>query len=118
MPMVEPSAQPVAVKCPRCGSDQLTAQKKGFSAGKAALGAVAVGGLGLLAGGHGSGGVVITCLACGLQWPPGRPPRFTRFTEAEKRAAKAEGRQKVLRSLPVIGLIALGIIMILLIKYG
>ena len=36
--------------CPFCGSSQLTANKKGFGAGKAVAGAVLTGGVGLLAG--------------------------------------------------------------------
>ena len=55
------------VACPKCGSTQITAQKKGFSGGKAVAGAVLTGGVGLLAGLHGSSDIVITCLACGKQ---------------------------------------------------
>lgn len=36
--------------CPKCGSSQLVANKKGFGAGKALTGAVLTGGIGLLAG--------------------------------------------------------------------
>ena len=36
--------------CPNCGSSQLTANKKGFGAGKAVTGAILTGGIGLLAG--------------------------------------------------------------------
>lgn len=58
--------------CPYCGSSQLTANKKGFGAGKAVAGAVLTGGVGLLAGFIGSGDVKITCLNCGCQWKPGQ----------------------------------------------
>lgn len=58
--------------CPKCGSTQVTANKKGFGAGKAAVGALALGPVGLAAGGIGSKKVTITCLACGHQWKPGR----------------------------------------------
>lgn len=51
--------------CPFCGSSQLTANKKGFGAGKAITGAVLTGGVGLLAGFIGSGNVKITCLIIG-----------------------------------------------------
>ena len=34
--------------CPFCGSSQLTANKKGFRAGKAVAGAVLTGGVGLI----------------------------------------------------------------------
>ena len=38
------------IKCPKCGSTQVAAGKKGFGLGKAALGAVALGPVGLLGG--------------------------------------------------------------------
>lgn len=60
------------VKCPKCGSNQITANKKGFSGTKAVAGAVLTGGVGLLAGTIGSNKVVITCLNCGNQFRPGQ----------------------------------------------
>lgn len=59
------------VRCPKCGSNQLTANKKGFSGGKAVAGAVLTGGIGLLAGTIGSNKINITCLSCGKQFMPG-----------------------------------------------
>ena len=59
------------VRCPKCGSNQLTANKKGFSGKKAVAGAVLTGGIGLLAGTIGSGKVIITCLACGHRFKAG-----------------------------------------------
>lgn len=53
------------IKCPQCGSTQLVANKKGFSVGKAAVGAALVGGAGLLAGAIGKDDIEITCLKCG-----------------------------------------------------
>lgn len=58
--------------CPKCGSDQITANQHGYSAGKAVAGAVLTGGIGLLAGMHGSKKVDITCLACGNKFKPGQ----------------------------------------------
>jgi hypothetical protein len=59
------------IKCPRCMSDQVTADKKGFS-GKNALGGVLLtGGVGILAGTIGSNKIIITCLACGKTFKPG-----------------------------------------------
>lgn len=54
--------------CPKCGSASLSANKKGFGVGKAAVGVFAVGVLGAAAGGIGSGKVVVTCLNCGHRW--------------------------------------------------
>lgn len=59
------------LKCPKCGSTQLTSNKKGFSGGKAVAGAVLTGGIGLLAGTIGSGNVEITCLKCGTRFKAG-----------------------------------------------
>ncbi|TXD78034.1 hypothetical protein [Algoriphagus ratkowskyi] len=58
------------VKCPNCSSDQVTAQKKGFSGGKALAGAVLAGPLGAIAGTHGSGKIKVFCLSCGHTWDP------------------------------------------------
>lgn len=60
------------VLCPKCGSDQVTANKKGFSGKKAVVGAVLTGGVGLLAGTLGSNKVKITCLSCGHEFKPGQ----------------------------------------------
>ena len=57
--------------CPKCGSRELHAEHKGFSGGKALIGAVAVGGLGLLAGTIGSRDTQITCLKCGNKFKAG-----------------------------------------------
>src|SRR5688572_3105921 len=58
------------VFCLKCASDQVTAEKKGFSAAKAAGGAILTGGIGLLAGFHGSSDIEVHCLACGHKWNP------------------------------------------------
>jgi tellurium resistance protein TerD len=61
-----------AVKCPKCGSTQFTAVKKGFSLGKAAVGAVLLGPIGLVGGAHGANRVEVVCLKCGKRWTPGK----------------------------------------------
>lgn len=60
------------IRCPKCNSNQLTANKKGFSGTKAVGGALLTGGIGLLAGTLGSNKVIITCLACGHKFKPGQ----------------------------------------------
>lgn len=60
------------IHCPQCNSTQLTANKKGFSGGKAVAGGVLFGPIGLLAGTAGSKKIVITCLNCGKQFKPGQ----------------------------------------------
>lgn len=59
------------IHCPKCNSTQLTANTKGYSGGKAVAGAVLTGGIGLLAGLHGKGKIIITCMSCGEKWKPG-----------------------------------------------
>jgi predicted RNA-binding Zn-ribbon protein involved in translation (DUF1610 family) len=59
-------------RCPKCGSTSITANKKGFSLAKGALGVATVGAYGVLAAGHGKNKVLVTCLNCGKQWKPGK----------------------------------------------
>lgn len=66
--MYENDEEPV--RCPRCRSTQLTANKKGFGLGKAAAGGLLLGPVGLLSGFLGSSKVKITCLKCGYTWKP------------------------------------------------
>jgi len=54
--------------CPKCGSTVITYNKKGFSAGKAVVGAVAFAGIGLLAGLIGKNKIQATCVKCGNSW--------------------------------------------------
>lgn len=62
------------VLCPKCGSPQVSGQAKGFGVGKAVVGGLLLGPLGLLAGTSGSKTVLVNCLACGNQWTPGAAP--------------------------------------------
>ncbi len=66
------NASSTELQCPKCGSAQLTTNKKGFSGKKAVVGAVLTGGIGLLAGTLGSNKVKITCLSCGKVFAPGQ----------------------------------------------
>lgn len=56
--------------CPKCGSSNVYVGQKGFSGGKALVGAVAVGGLGLLAGTHGKNDLICNCLTCNHKFTP------------------------------------------------
>ena len=58
------------IRCPVCGSAQVTSTKKGFSLGKAAAGGLLLGGIGLLGGLVGSNKVMLNCLSCGHQFKP------------------------------------------------
>jgi len=58
--------------CPKCHSTSLSANKKGFGIGKALVGTLIAGPIGLAAGGLGSGKVRVTCLRCGHQFWAGK----------------------------------------------
>ncbi|MBV7276058.1 hypothetical protein JMF89_01230 [Clostridiaceae bacterium UIB06] len=60
------------IRCPKCGSTQITSNNKGFSVGKAVGGLALFGQVGLLGGFLGSKKVVVTCLKCGNQWKAGK----------------------------------------------
>jgi tellurium resistance protein TerD len=60
------------IKCPKCGSIQITAGNKGFGLGKAAVGGVLLGPVGLLGGLVGSKKIIVTCLKCGNKGEAGQ----------------------------------------------
>ncbi|WP_300259441.1 TM2 domain-containing protein [Clostridium sp.] len=61
------------VRCPRCGSTQLTANKKGFSLVKGVVGACLVNPItGVATGMLGKNKIVVTCLKCGKQFKAGK----------------------------------------------
>lgn len=60
------------MKCAKCKSDQIVANKKGFGLGKAVVGGLLTGGVGLLAGCIGANKVKVTCLNCGHSWEAGK----------------------------------------------
>ena len=57
--------------CPKCGSDQITGQKKGYDVGGGGCGAALLGPLGLLSGALDANKATVTCLRCGPAWNPG-----------------------------------------------
>lgn len=59
------------IKCPKCGSHQISVDKKGYSIGKGVFGTVLLGPIGLMAGGVGKDKIRITCLNCGNTWTAG-----------------------------------------------
>ena len=66
------SSVPSAFACPRCGSENLSGNKKGFGLGKAVIGGVLTGGVGLLGGFIGSNKVLVTCMECAHSWEAGK----------------------------------------------
>jgi len=72
------------IKCPNCGSTQLTTNKNGYSAAKGISGVILTGGIGLAAGFIGSGKVKITCLDCGNKFNPGEGLKDGELSKKEK----------------------------------
>lgn len=64
--------EPEQIKCPSCGSNQITAGQRGFGTGNAVAGGILFGWVGLLGGLIGSNQVIVTCLKCGRQWNAGK----------------------------------------------
>ncbi|POY38668.1 hypothetical protein C3L50_11025 [Flavobacterium alvei] len=77
--------------CPKCGSNQITSDKKGFSGKKAVAGALLTGGIGILAGTIGSNKIKITCLSCGHEFKPGegeqvhKPQQYQENKESDEK---------------------------------
>ncbi|MBD2134292.1 hypothetical protein H6F47_18090 [Sphaerospermopsis sp. FACHB-1094] len=69
--VVQPVIQhEMQISCPKCGSTQITSNKKGFNVGQALVGGVLTGGVGLAAGFFGSNEIRLNCLRCGHRWKP------------------------------------------------
>lgn len=60
------------IRCPKCNSNQITADGKKLSGGRAVAGAVLAGPAGAVLGGLTGKKVRITCLNCGHSWTAGK----------------------------------------------
>lgn len=71
----QPQQSEEPVRCPRCGSEQITANKRGFNLKRAVGVGILTFGVasvpGVAAGLIGRNKVVLTCLKCGKQWKAG-----------------------------------------------
>ena len=90
------------ILCPKCGSNQVTADKKGFSGKKAVAGAILTGGIGLLAGTLGSNKVKITCLSCGNEFKPGQGAT----SQTDFKEKKKSEKQGTMGCLVLVGILA------------
>lgn len=80
------------VKCPYCDSTQITTNKKGYGFGKGLAGGVALGPLGLLAGGIGSKDIKVTCLSCGNSWDAGKTETIRKELKRDEELGKYVGK--------------------------
>lgn len=64
------TAPGLAIKCPKCGSMSFNTGQKGFGLGKAAIGAIALGPIGLMGGMLGRKKIELTCMNCNHRWHP------------------------------------------------
>lgn len=60
----------MSVTCPKCKSNSITAQKQGFGFGKALIGGLLTGAVGLFAGAINKNKIYNHCLNCGYKWEP------------------------------------------------
>lgn len=59
-----------SLKCPNCWSTQVSSGAAGFGVGKAVLGGLLLGPIGVLGGLVGAADVRLVCLRCGHRWAP------------------------------------------------
>ena len=78
------------IRCPTCLSTQVMATKKGFGTGKAAIGAVLLGPVGLAGGMIGANKITLSCLKCGHQWDPSITNDTDHLAQAETRVTQTK----------------------------
>lgn len=113
------------IRCPYCNSNQIVANKKGFSGKQAVAGAVLTGGIGLLAGTIGSNKIKIDCLACGRNFTPQKRLEILSEKSAQKikmirdsRLSNKELADKELKDNLKIGIVIIAFIAALVIMFS
>lgn len=84
-------AQPIdqgGMACPRCHSAQVTAGKKGFGIGKALVGGVLLGPVGILAGFIGSKNMEFVCLSCKERWSAASNTNTAQWLQKQTESAR------------------------------
>ncbi len=76
------------LQCPRCQSSQVTAGKKGFGLGKAALGGILLGPVGMLAGFVGSKNMEFACRSCGDRWSGANNTNASQWMQKQTESAR------------------------------
>ncbi|OLS36859.1 TerD family protein [Bacillus sp. MRMR6] len=73
--------------CPRCHSNNIRTGQKGFGLGKAAIGGLILGPVGLLGGFIGKNQLKFTCNSCGNAWSPNQTD-YAEWANQQKRKAQ------------------------------
>ena len=74
--------------CPRCHSTQVTAGKKGFGIGKALVGGVLLGPVGILAGFIGRKNIEFACLSCKERWSAASNTNAAQWLQKQTESAR------------------------------
>ncbi|UOE55844.1 TerD family protein [Bacillus sp. CMF12] len=75
------------IACTRCGSTNIRTGQKGFGLGKAAIGGLILGPVGLLGGFIGKNQLKLTCNSCGNSWSPNQTD-YAQWANDQKRRAQ------------------------------